>query len=700
MAMEVVHDMTDNKYYEVILGALLHDIGKFYQKDSRRGSQTIDTQGKHPLISARFIEHFRTQLVQAGFDVDLVKEIVQRHHSDSTHFEPELLSQSAPAQYKQYCVLVDRADTLSSNERGFQEIDDSQASGKAPSKAIKVEGTVKDGGNYSTRTLTSIFSLASETSEIYGQSVGLYSDVADQVSPNNNKSTSEINGRHIKNFEAEFGKLDTSGTKLDYINRVDKLLEKYLWCIPCDAYSKVVTDISLYDHLKTTAALADVIFRQGSFKNNTFGLMQVTIKNPDRYTLKPDNEKGIKGKAGLLEAQFNHLISKLLTDDTTGVELQGTNCNLVYKSAYSALLVYNGKIDNMTKVAEANTRLIKETQLETYFEASYSVFSDTEIYKTYKQISEMQKELQQGYSNNPNKKLITLESILTSNGGWKDTVDVGDTKANLQVKDNSEIAKSHDTYAMVVFNYENMQSVLDGIQQISSDTINKWSASGEVIASGIELGLGTISRQATVYRSINNITNLSSWFSNGIMLSQNEKQSVILVPLVGVGAKIENYINKVNGLSIGTIKVRVNIRTLRLSDEIENVYRHLISDDSTADINYNGISLTSKDLVNTDTLLSLIRTASKSKSSALFKLRGYVREYKDYLAGKESRPICVSRYFHRYATNSVKLPNNELDSFIYKQFLKIEQGGEPGKLFLTLDTIITDALHIERQEED
>lgn len=232
MVMEVVHDMTDNKYYEVILGALLHDIGKFYQKDSRRGSQTIDTQGKHPLISARFIEHFRTQLAQAGFDVDLVKEIVQRHHSDSTHFEPELLSQSAPEQYKQYCVLVDRADTLSSNERGFQEIDDRQASGKAPSKAIKVEGTVKDGGNYSTRTLTSIFSLASKTSEIYGQSVGLYSDVADQVSPNNNKSTSEINGRHIKNFEAEFGKLDTSGTKLDYINRVDKLLEKYLWCIP------------------------------------------------------------------------------------------------------------------------------------------------------------------------------------------------------------------------------------------------------------------------------------------------------------------------------------------------------------------------------------------------------------------------------------------------------------------------------------
>ena len=36
-----------------------------------------------------------------------------------------------------------------------------------------------------------------------------------------------------------------------------------------------------------------------------------------------------------------------------------------------------------------------------------------------------------------------------------------------------------------------------------------------------------------------------------------------------------------------------------------------------------------------------------------------MREYKDYLAGKESRPICVSRYFHRYATNSVKLPNNE-----------------------------------------
>lgn len=700
MVMEVMRNMSDNKYYEVILGALLHDIGKFYQKDNRKGTQTIDTQGSHPSISARFIEHFRPQLTQVGFDVDTVKEIVQRHHSNDKNFEPELLSQYAPDQYKWYCELVDRADTLSSNERVFEEISNT---GTGSSQAIKVEGAVEGGGNYSTRTLTSIFSLVSKTSEIYGQSVGLYREVADKVLPNNNKSTSEINGRHIQNFEREFGQITTSCSKLDFINKVDKLLEKYLWCIPCDAYSKVVTDISLYDHLKTTAALADVIFKQGKLKNNTFGLLHIVVKNPDKYILRPDSKRDIREKAGWLGDQFRQLISRILTDEINGANLQGTNCSVVYKSAYSTLLMYDSKVDKISEVVRANTDLIKETHLETYFEASYSVFIDKEIYTTYKQISSMQKELHQGYSDTPDKKIVTLSSILTSNGEWNNSVNTEEsidrTSSNLQEDTEDSINKSHDTYAMVAFNYGNIQSVLDGIQQISSDTINKWSASGEVIVSGIELGLGTISRQATVYRSINNVTDLSKWFSDGIVLRQTENQSVILIPLVKLGSRIDRYINTILGLSIGTINVKVNIRTLRLSDEIENIYLHLVSDNSTASITYNGIELKSSALNQIDTLLHLVRSESKSKVSALYKLRSYIGEYKDYISGKAVRPICISRYFHRYATNSLKLKDPNLDKFVNKQFLAAEQNKQVSDLFLILDTIITDALHIEKQEE-
>lgn len=63
-----------NIYYDVILGVLLHDIGKFYQKGKSVSEAGINATGQHPLISARFVEHFRDIIGAAGFDVDLVKE--------------------------------------------------------------------------------------------------------------------------------------------------------------------------------------------------------------------------------------------------------------------------------------------------------------------------------------------------------------------------------------------------------------------------------------------------------------------------------------------------------------------------------------------------------------------------------------------------------------------------------------------------
>ena len=138
--------------YEVILGALLHDIGKFYQKGLKSG-EDIDgvkaVSGGHSLISAEFVKRYRDKFeaLNPSVDVNAILEIVQRHHtSDYGKDVPEMLVKNANPKYKHLCALVSTADNISSSERYDQDTGD---------------------GGYQTKPLAHIFSLKAEKSYKY-----------------------------------------------------------------------------------------------------------------------------------------------------------------------------------------------------------------------------------------------------------------------------------------------------------------------------------------------------------------------------------------------------------------------------------------------------------------------------------------------------------------------------------------------------
>ncbi|MBI5681703.1 MAG: HD domain-containing protein [Deltaproteobacteria bacterium] len=102
------------EYQSVVLGALLHDVGKMLQRGS---FGSLDTKGQHPQVSSDFVSAFKG-FFSKFVDFDLFKTLVQRHHENPSHFKENLLCQNAPEESKALSYLVSRADNYSSSERG------------------------------------------------------------------------------------------------------------------------------------------------------------------------------------------------------------------------------------------------------------------------------------------------------------------------------------------------------------------------------------------------------------------------------------------------------------------------------------------------------------------------------------------------------------------------------------------------------
>lgn len=208
----------------VKFASLLHDVGKFYQRMDKQGSgkkaydssydelSTSDygENGAHGKWSADFVSKF--------YD-DEVENLVLYHHNPSKSIDDEL------------CSIVQKADHHSSSERNDSE-----------TKQKVLESP-----------LISIFSRINDSDEYYIPLKEL--DIDDSIYP---KEFKEMSGYNLqpdyKTLWAKFVKEFEMINPNDF-DTVLALMKKYTSTIPSAAY-KSVSDVSLYDHAKTTAALA------------------------------------------------------------------------------------------------------------------------------------------------------------------------------------------------------------------------------------------------------------------------------------------------------------------------------------------------------------------------------------------------------------------------------------------------------------
>jgi len=232
--------------YDAILAGLLHDIGKFFQRahddETVLGSSTMNMEHqlcpskswgyshRHVLFSYEFITSLCDHLPD-GIEKEKMALAASGHHKPENDLQK----------------ILQKADVLSSGmKRASEEKPDASHFRSTPLKAI-----------------TSSINIGKEIprNDWYHRLKPLDPAV---VFPFVRSESSPLTCEYRELWES-FVSAWNNNTIRDprgYINRALTILERYTWCIPSATY-KVVPDISLFDHSKTTAAIAACLQEAG-----------------------------------------------------------------------------------------------------------------------------------------------------------------------------------------------------------------------------------------------------------------------------------------------------------------------------------------------------------------------------------------------------------------------------------------------------
>lgn len=102
--------------------------------------------------------------------------------------------------------------------------------------------------------------------------------------------------KHLRKFGQEFdsiiGFLDLKNFNLVFTHLVS-LLQRFTWCVPGNTQEEI-PDISLYDHLRTTCAIASCLYTFHT-ENSSFSIPAITDDGSDKFRLLAGDLSGIQG---------------------------------------------------------------------------------------------------------------------------------------------------------------------------------------------------------------------------------------------------------------------------------------------------------------------------------------------------------------------------------------------------------------------
>lgn len=267
----------DKTYNTVVLGAFLHDVGKFLG----RGKFEILDKGQHPKFSADFVAAF-SPLFQKVADVELLRMLVMKHHEDPRSFSYDLLVQSIEdRQVRTLAKLVSKADKLSSLERGKRSEQYQDYKATPMFSVLERVNRTDDAGlrlRFHLQPLIPDGRLFPAHFQVYG---------ANEMNAALDRFGDEFR-RVFKPPRSQrewlsFDQLTTHLTNVVY---------KYTWSLPSNT-QEAVPDISLFDHLRTTAAIAACLY-QYHVSTNTLEEQSVASTPEPRFLLCVGDISGIQ----------------------------------------------------------------------------------------------------------------------------------------------------------------------------------------------------------------------------------------------------------------------------------------------------------------------------------------------------------------------------------------------------------------------
>ncbi|MBU1055681.1 MAG: type III-A CRISPR-associated protein Cas10/Csm1 [Proteobacteria bacterium] len=279
----------DETVLKIAMGGLLHDIGKFMQraelekdfveiKNNYDGFCPILDGGRHGYLHAAHAAYFIEELIPENI-IDKTDKAelynAARHHKNPSG------------------DIYREADHLSAGMERYEDEKDSDNYKKVRLHsifdAVELQYAIHDKENrLNSRWRYSLTELSSnKTEELYPVMIDDKGKVVDDGFSYKNQWS---------NFSKDLSIINRHVDKTSYFNDLYWLLEKYTWCIP--SATNAFPDIPLFDHLKTTAAIASCFYftnQENIKKKPHFILYGGDLSGIQDYIFRISSSQGIGG---------------------------------------------------------------------------------------------------------------------------------------------------------------------------------------------------------------------------------------------------------------------------------------------------------------------------------------------------------------------------------------------------------------------
>lgn len=267
-----------NNFWEIAFASLLHDIGKFYKRSSRVRNEISDISDKHPIYTILISKVLKDQFSSCHLDIDRVTTIAVHHH-ESRSFGNLSVNAIEDANLKLHASLISEADNISSGERYSEEEERRGAYERASYESIFSFISKNERGFAETAYIKA--DRLDKDIQVFFNSEQGYADY-DHLVGEFNKNLSNIRIPEIADLEAR---------RWSFFISLLSILRFYTFFVPSDV--TVRRDVSLFDHMKTTSAIATCLYLW-HLSHDNLSLNSIKDRNEKKFLLLGGEVGGIQ----------------------------------------------------------------------------------------------------------------------------------------------------------------------------------------------------------------------------------------------------------------------------------------------------------------------------------------------------------------------------------------------------------------------
>ncbi len=370
---------------DIVLAGLLHDVGKFAERGDPENYENLSDQATFRYNHAAATFKFLDRYVKYQGRQPLWFNYASMHHNPSDN---------EPIEW-----IIAEADRLSSGmdrqEYSAEERQVGQQKFTTPLKPV-----------------TEFIALEPNAEKITGEyyiPLKIFSAEEKDIFPryySDDLNLKDAYGRLFSNFTQEFEKLvgNTTEKKLDTLYF---LLQKYWWAVPSSVRKSDFPDISLFEHAKTTAALASALFLYHQEMQTLSSPEKIKNRQPEKFLLFVGDVGGIqqfiyrissKGAYSQLKGRsfYIQIINDLIADylvRQVGLERP----NIIYSNGGKFYLLLPNTKQTLNKVEEAiqnvNRKFFTEFYGQIFLRTAHVILSGKDLHLSTGKLAEKWQEV-------------------------------------------------------------------------------------------------------------------------------------------------------------------------------------------------------------------------------------------------------------------------------------------------------------------